>query len=158
MQFFFYLPFYFFPIDRSKVAWRAPGSALLPECFFRHVAGPAGQTALADHAPEALANSEPGTASLHPLWTLALRGWGQPLHSCPVHSGKLTLWLFAVVLIGQWYITSVFYYISSIVFNDFIFMRFLLISEKVLDWRWLTFNSLTAGAFRDFITKRLVQT
>lgn len=61
-------------VDRSEAAPGASGSTLLPECFVGPVAGPAGPTALADHAVEAFANSEPGAAPVHLLWTHAHRG------------------------------------------------------------------------------------
>lgn len=61
-------------VHRSEVARGAPGSTLLPGGSVGHVVGPAGQTALADNVPDALANSEPGAATVYPLWTSAPRG------------------------------------------------------------------------------------
>lgn len=66
-------------VHRSEAARGASGSTILPECSGWPVAGPAGPTALADHDPEALANSEPGAAPLYPLWTHAHRWWDSDL-------------------------------------------------------------------------------
>lgn len=55
----------------------APGAAapsILPPGSVGPVAEPAGLSVLAHTAPEALAHGQPGTLTVHLLWTSAARG------------------------------------------------------------------------------------
>lgn len=56
---------------RGEVVPKAAAPSVLPSGSVGPVAEPAGVSVLANATPEALAHGQPGTFTVHPLWTSA---------------------------------------------------------------------------------------